>query len=936
MEIIADLHLHSKYSRAVSQQMMIPQIAKWAKRKGINLLATSDWTHPLWLRELKENLEETGEGIYSYKGEPKDVFFLLSTEISSIYTQNGRPHRIHNLVFAPSFSVVEEINNQLRLRGANLLSDGRPITGLSSIEICELVFSVSPDCLVIPAHVYTPWYSLYGSRSGFDSIKECFGKFADQIYAIETGLSSSPDMNWRIKELDNRSITSFSDAHCVHPDSLIYLARGGIAKIKSLDEDKKLWSLDFKNGLKLKSSLIAKIHKLPAPNYLYQIKTRSWELLATPNHRFFVLENERIKEKQAFQLKINDLIACVRKTKIGNKRAVYLGRPKFRQRTEISQNGLKFLKKKRLIQGFSAKEISFKLGKSKDYIWMIETERIRSLKMDVFEKLCKLYKVKSKEFCKKFKVDIFPKIKTPQYTTKEFCQFLGYALGDGGMERRGGRKLGFSLTDKDKNLLLFYQKLAFDLFGIKGRLKKSNTQNSFRLHFPLNLLLLLEKAAGGIFAYSNKREIPQIVFKLPKYQLAAFLRGFYDAEGTFDHHGLSLCSSNKALLKQVQYLLLKFGLPSFIYPDFERNKKKYRYKLIIYGQEQLRIFRKKIGFEASKKRGKLWDYLSKLKQKPKDSFKDPLPLGKIIDQCMKELNIEVKELPKNLQNFYYKNFKGLKRRNIKEFIKFFEKTSQGIKEVRSYQKLRLFFEADICWELVKSLRKATSNCKFVYDLTIPNYENYVVNGIITHNSPAKLGREATAFEVEDIEKLRYEDIKKAIQKQKIAYTIEFHPEEGKYHYTGHRNCGVKQSPEETKKLGAICPVCGRRLTVGVMHRVEELANRTPDFKPKKRPPYKMLVPLMEILAEALEAGVSTQIVETEYNRLTGQFESEFKVLLDVEISKIAEVSGEKVAEGIKRVREGEIVVDPGYDGVFGTVKIWGEKEEKKQRQMSLF
>lgn len=416
MEIIADLHLHSKYSRAVSQQMMIPQIAKWAKRKGINLLATSDWTHPLWLRELKENLEEAGEGIYSYKSEPKDVFFLLSTEISSIYTQNGRPHRIHNLVFAPSFSVVEEINNQLRTRGVNLLSDGRPITGISSRDLTELVMEADKNCLVISAHAWTPWYSLYGSRSGFDSIDECYQDMAKYIYAIETGLSSAPPMNWRIKELDSRSIVSFSDAH----------------------------------------------------------------------------------------------------------------------------------------------------------------------------------------------------------------------------------------------------------------------------------------------------------------------------------------------------------------------------------------------------------------------------------------------------------------------------------------------------------------------------------------SGAKLGREATVFEVKDMKTLGYEDIRKAIQEQKIAYTIEFYPEEGKYHYTGHRNCGVKQSPEETKKLGAICPVCGRRLTVGVMHRVEELANRPSDFKPKKRPPYKMLVPLMEILSEALEAGVSTQIVETEYNRLTGQFESEFKVLLDAEISKIAEVSGEKVAEGIRRVREGEIVVDPGYDGVFGAVKIWGEKEEKKQRQMSLF
>lgn len=415
MEIIADLHFHSKYSRAVSPQMVIPEIAKWAKRKGIDLVATADWTHPLWLRELREDLVEVSEGVYGCKEGPRNVLFLLSTEIASIYSQNNKGRRIHNLVFSPSFEIVEKINQQLHNYGAKLLSDGRPITGLSSIELCELVFSVSKDCLVIPAHCWTPWYSLYGSRSGFDSIKECFGQFTDKIYAIETGLSSDPAMNWRIKELDSRAILSFSDAH----------------------------------------------------------------------------------------------------------------------------------------------------------------------------------------------------------------------------------------------------------------------------------------------------------------------------------------------------------------------------------------------------------------------------------------------------------------------------------------------------------------------------------------SPKKLGREATVFEIEK-KKFTYQDIKKAIQEQKITYTIEFYPEEGKYHYTGHRKCGVKQSPEETKKLGTICSVCGRKLTVGVMHRVEELANRSIGYQPKNRPPYKMLVPLMEILSEASGVGVSSQTVETEYNRLVEKFQSEFDVLLRINPLEVAKVAGEKVAQGIKRVREGKIVVDPGYDGVFGTVKIWGEKETEKKKQMSLF
>jgi len=224
MEIVTDLHLHSKYSRAVSSQMTIPEIAFWAAKKGINLVGTADWTHPLWLRELRENLEEAGEGIYKLKipacsagrqnsKSKNEVYFVLAAEIASIYSQGGKVRRIHNLVLSPSFAVVEKINEKLRHAGVNLLADGRPMTGLSCPQLCEIVFSVDKNCLIIPCHIWTPWFSLYGANSGFSSIEECFGKYTDYIYAVETGLSSDPAMNWRIKELDNRAIVSFSDAH---------------------------------------------------------------------------------------------------------------------------------------------------------------------------------------------------------------------------------------------------------------------------------------------------------------------------------------------------------------------------------------------------------------------------------------------------------------------------------------------------------------------------------------------------------------------------------------------------------------------------------------------------------------------------------------------------------------------------------------------------
>lgn len=213
MQIIADLQLHSKYSRAVSQKMDLNEIASWSSKKGIKLVATGDWTHPVWFREMGANLQETSSGIYKLRNKYQDVSFLLSAEVSSIYSLGGQVRRVHNLIFSPSLDTCDKIIQALTKRGANLLSDGRPIVGIPSHELLEMILAIDERALLIPAHVWTPWFSLYGSKSGFDSIEECFGTYAKYIYAIETGLSSDPAMNWQIKELDTRSILSFSDAH---------------------------------------------------------------------------------------------------------------------------------------------------------------------------------------------------------------------------------------------------------------------------------------------------------------------------------------------------------------------------------------------------------------------------------------------------------------------------------------------------------------------------------------------------------------------------------------------------------------------------------------------------------------------------------------------------------------------------------------------------
>ncbi len=414
MKLVADLHLHSKYSRATSKEMNLEVMSLWSKFKGIDILGTGDFTHPLWFGELEQKLIEKEKGFFKLKGSKENVYFVLSAEISCIYSKGGRIRKIHLVLLAPSLEVVRKINNSLAGRG-NLFSDGRPILGIDAKELCKIVLDISSEVIIIPAHIWTPWFSLFGANSGFDSVEECFEELTDNIFAVETGLSSDPQMNWRLSNLDKMAIISNSDAH----------------------------------------------------------------------------------------------------------------------------------------------------------------------------------------------------------------------------------------------------------------------------------------------------------------------------------------------------------------------------------------------------------------------------------------------------------------------------------------------------------------------------------------SPSKLGREATVFDMEP----NFNSLRRALESPKegseILYTIEFYPEEGKYHYTGHRNCNVVQSPEETKKSGATCPTCGKKLTVGVMYRVEQLADRPTDFKDSKRPSFKSLVPLLEIIAESQEVLVSSKKVQSEYLKLVSRFKSEFNMLLDEPLENIAK-ENQKLAEGIKKMREGNINISPGYDGVFGTVKIWQEAEQAKQKQSSLF
>ncbi len=208
MQFIADFHIHSKYSRATSPNMDLESIAKYAKMKGISLVGTGDFTHPLWLKELKEKLKPLGNGLFDYD----DTLFMLTSEVNNVFSKGGKIKQIHNILFAPSFEVVEQINEQLAKKG-DLHSDGRPSLDMPASELVEVMLGISKECAIVPAHAWTPWRSIFGSASGFNSVEECFGEQSKHIFALETGLSSDPKMNWMLSSLDKYTLVSNSDSH---------------------------------------------------------------------------------------------------------------------------------------------------------------------------------------------------------------------------------------------------------------------------------------------------------------------------------------------------------------------------------------------------------------------------------------------------------------------------------------------------------------------------------------------------------------------------------------------------------------------------------------------------------------------------------------------------------------------------------------------------
>lgn len=253
MQVITDFHIHSRFSRACSKQITIPNLAKWAEIKGIDILSTADFTHPQWLQEIKDNLKDNGRGLFVLKNNKYKTHFILSTEVSCIYKRGDQCRRLHVCIMFSSIQAVEKFNKELEKLGKNLRSDGRPILGMDVREVADLALQASEEALIIPAHIWTPWFAMFGSKSGFNSAKECWGEYLKHIYAVETGLSSDPLMNWLVSDLDKFVLVSNSDAHSLEnlgrEANLFDLENFSYQEIyqalKNKDKEKFLYTIEF-------------------------------------------------------------------------------------------------------------------------------------------------------------------------------------------------------------------------------------------------------------------------------------------------------------------------------------------------------------------------------------------------------------------------------------------------------------------------------------------------------------------------------------------------------------------------------------------------------------------------------------------------------------------------------------------------------------------
>lgn len=830
MQIIADLQLHSKYSRAVSPNMTLSEISRWCRLKGIDLVATGDWTHPLWFRSIKENLKEISDGIYSlkdnYDNSLKKTKFLLSTEISSIYSQDGKVRRVHNLIFSPSIEVCEKIIKELNRQGCNLMADGRPIVGISSVDLLKMVMEIDERVLFIPAHCLTP----------------------NELIETTDGLKTIDS----VKEGDS-----------------VLTHNGRYRKV-------------FKT-LKRKTKEI--IYKIIPWYYSQGIET-------TKEHPYYAIKTIKCSSTGDKCIPFGEhLKRCSKKT-------------------------YQYYKK----EWIQAKNLS--VG---DFICFPIIKKV------IDKKTINIGK-------KNIKID------------ENFCLLIGYFLSKGCIDSKRG--ITFTFSGKELKYVKEVILLMDKVFNIKHyRIYKRKESFSYELIFYSKAVVsFLEKEfyIKKSFKNASTKKVPNWIIYLPQKLQKLLLISWFRGNGGY--------TSSVNLVSSINKIALRLGIICSISVNKKENYNNrrhfYKNKIIKANFDNYQI---KFTF--------IKDKFNLLKQPEFKKFKTKITRRHgFMDN-----------------NYVYLPIRKIEKKDYQGYVYNLE-----VKEDNSYST----WVATIhnCWTPWFSIFGSKSGFDSIYEC-FGDYEKYIYaietglssdpimnwqikelkNRSIVSFSDAhsgqKIGREATVF-IKNPESIiynsefTYNDIADAIKQNqagrlKIGFTIEFFPEEGKYHWSGHRACNIRYSAKQIKEKGIICPVCNKPLTIGVENRVLDLSEELIEEdnllmvknkvgltfvynKKKTRRPFVSIIPLFEVLLEL--NNYSQTKGQREYQRLTTQA-TEFDILLRKTYEEIEKIGGRSLRQAIEIIRERKVFVDPGYDGVFGKVKIFrqeNEKINKKENQQSLF
>ncbi|MBM3257914.1 MAG: hypothetical protein FJZ05_01730, partial [Candidatus Nealsonbacteria bacterium] len=539
----------------------------------------------------------------------------------------------------------------------------------------------------------------------------------------------------------------------------------------------------------------------------------------------------------------------------------------------------------------------------------------------------KLFKVFQERIgCTQGRID--KKLKNSIKIDKEFCRLMGYYLSEGYTDNRDSVSFCFHCNEnqyiKDVKLLM---KNVFRLSSPRVVIRRRNVNSVEIIYFSK----ILAKAFSQIF-YNNSdvrrahtKCLPQWTLNLPLVKQVEIFKGWW--------RGDSGITASRELMNQMKIILLRLGIIPSIYEqtkEFFNKKYTHLYKKenrIIKARHSVFTFNQLSFFEdlfglLKDPEFKKFDYKLKRRHGWIDKKNIYLPIKNIE---VKKYKGKVYNLGVEEDNSYLSEFAAVHNCMTPWFAIFgsksgFDSIEECFEEYSKYiyaMETGLSASPDMLWRMPAGRQTA------------------LISNSDAH-SPRKLGREANVFDSE----LSYQSIVEAIKTndpEKFLYTIEFFPEEGKYHFDGHRNCQIVLSPSETKKYNGICPVCGKPLTIGVLNRVDTLSDKEEGFVLKNAIPFKSLVPLEEIIADSLGMTTASKEVEKSYKSLIESFGSEFDVLLDVSPERLKSAVRSEIAEGIIRVREGKVIKEPGYDGVFGKIKVFGQGEEKKLiKQKTLF